>query len=105
MIDYFHSFGSERNYVKGEDMRGWRSKMLFMLVMYFAGFATAIYTLAPSSASASTACVSDEGGDPSFQADEVVLKIKTGMTKFFSIAEEKLSQAGTVIKKKMAESE
>ncbi len=28
-------------------MRGWRAKLVFMLVVYFGGFATAIYTLAP----------------------------------------------------------
>lgn len=27
---------------------GWRSKFLFLLIVYFAGFATAIYYLAPS---------------------------------------------------------
>lgn len=86
-------------------MRGWRSKMLVVLVMYFAGFATAIYTITPASAGASeTSSVSDEGGDPSIKADEIVVKVKTGLTKFISIAEEKLSQAGTVIQKKMAES-
>ena len=29
-------------------MRGWRTKLVFMLVVYFGGFATAIYTLAPA---------------------------------------------------------
>ena len=28
-------------------MRGWRTKLIFFLIVYFAGFATAIYTLAP----------------------------------------------------------
>jgi hypothetical protein len=28
-------------------MGGWRSKFIFLLVVYFAGFATAIYCLAP----------------------------------------------------------
>jgi len=28
-------------------VRGWRVKFIFILVVYFAGFATAIYTLAP----------------------------------------------------------
>ena len=84
-------------------MRGWRSKMLFILIVYFAGFATAIYTLAPSGANASTGYVSAEGDGPSVNADEIVTKVKTGMTKFISIAEEKISQAGTVIKEKMAE--
>jgi len=27
---------------------GWRSKVLFLLIVYFAGFATAVYYLAPS---------------------------------------------------------
>ncbi|MCK4999611.1 MAG: hypothetical protein KAS23_08750 [Anaerohalosphaera sp.] len=87
-------------------MRGWRSKMLVVLVMYFAGFATAIYTIAPSNASAAgSAYVSDEGGGPSSQADQIAVKVKTGMTKFFSFAEEKITHAGNVIKKKMAESD
>ena len=29
-------------------MRGWRAKLVFMLVVYFGGYATAIYTLAPA---------------------------------------------------------
>ena len=29
-------------------MRGWRTKFIFLLIVYFAGFATAIYMLAPA---------------------------------------------------------
>ena len=29
-------------------MRGWRAKIVFLLVVYFGGYATAIYTLAPA---------------------------------------------------------
>ena len=29
-------------------MRGWRTKLVFILVVYFGGYATAIYTLAPA---------------------------------------------------------
>ena len=29
-------------------MRGWRTKFIFVLIVYFAGFATAIYILAPT---------------------------------------------------------
>ncbi|MBN1806637.1 MAG: hypothetical protein JW837_15415 [Sedimentisphaerales bacterium] len=28
-------------------MRGWRTKFIFLLIVYFGGYATAIYTLAP----------------------------------------------------------
>lgn len=29
-------------------MRGWRAKLVFLLIVYFGGYATAIYTLAPA---------------------------------------------------------
>jgi len=29
-------------------MRGWKTKLVFLLIVYFAGFATAIYCLAPA---------------------------------------------------------
>jgi hypothetical protein len=29
-------------------MRGWRAKFVFLLIVYFGGYATAIYTLAPA---------------------------------------------------------
>ena len=29
-------------------MRGWRSKFILLLIVYFAGFATAIYVLSPA---------------------------------------------------------
>jgi len=29
-------------------MRGWKAKLVFLLIVYFAGFATAIYCLAPA---------------------------------------------------------
>ena len=38
----------KRKYKKKPLIRGWRSKLIFILVIYFAGFATAIYCLAPA---------------------------------------------------------
>ena len=34
---------------------GWKSKFVFLLIVYFAGFATAVYNLAPSDAKGSVA--------------------------------------------------
>jgi hypothetical protein len=33
----------------GKSSMGWRNKLLIVLIVYFAGFATAIYSLAPAS--------------------------------------------------------
>jgi hypothetical protein len=36
----------------GTSSMGWRNKLLIVLIVYFAGFATAIYSLAPASTEA-----------------------------------------------------
>ena len=87
-------------------MYGWRNKVLVILVVYFAGFATAIYTIAPSGITASeTAYVSDEKSDQSMQAQEIVMKIKYGMKKFLSVVEEIFEKVGTAIRKKLQDSQ
>ena len=37
----------KRKYRKKSLITGWRNKLIFLLVIYFAGFATAVYCLAP----------------------------------------------------------
>ena len=60
-------------------MRGWRSKFIFMLIVYFAGFATAIYALAPTP--------QDQGGgetsllNTDFQVSSFAKSFNSGMHK------------------------
>jgi len=83
-------------------MRGWRKKVLVILVIYFAGFGTAIYTLAPVEAEAAGAESSQRGGVEDGEADvnpdEIVAKIKSGMQEFIGFAEDKASKVGSMIK-------
>lgn len=88
-------------------MRGWRSRVLVYLIVYFGGFATAIYYLAPASDRADGG-ISRSGFNFGQKAAEVksseVGKVAgAGMKKFVGFAEEKAKQLGEVIKQKLAE--
>ncbi len=91
----------------------WRSKVLLALIIYFAGFATAIYYLAPADANANV----DEirAGGFGFGGKESATDAKSeefaeyaeiagaSMRKFVTFAEEKAVQLGEIIKKELAE--
>lgn len=84
-------------------MRNWQGKFITFLIVFFAGFATAVYALAPSSktssksnAPAKTASISDNT-----TSQELAYALNSGMHKFQSFAEEKSRQAGRVIKQKL----
>jgi len=62
-------------------IRGWRNKLTFLLVVYFAGFATAVYCLAP--APQGTGNQSGENGFAhlSFRSEEFAMAVNEGLHK------------------------
>ena len=88
-------------------MCGWRSKLLLTLIVYFAGFATAIYALAPAdSRSLTFGSETAEQQGPvlaGIQTEKFVRFVDVGMKKTFSFAEEKSLVACKLIKDKLAE--
>ena len=88
-------------------MRGWRKKMLVVLVVYFAGFASAIYTLAPAGAQTISSGHSGSGrseyAQSSVDTDAIAEQFKTNMQKVISFAEEKASKVGSIIRTKLDE--
>ena len=91
----------------------WRSKLLLTLIIYFAGFATAIYYLAPADAEANADGISSGGFR--FGGAESVSEAKSekfgefaeiagaSMKKFVTFAGEKAVQLSEIIKKELAE--
>ena len=91
-----------------------RGKLLFALIIFFAGFFTAIYITAPSEANAQT-------GEQTMYSEETTLditssrqeqivkaqafakKVGTGMQQFLCLAGEKASELSEVIKNKVNE--
>lgn len=97
-------------------MRGWRAKLVFMLVVYFGGFATAIYTLAPApeknaNASADSslfrsikADVEEKGSVFSaVKSDEFKNSVNSGLHKCFEFSKDAAWRTARFIKQKIDE--
>jgi len=86
---------------EGEKMRGWRSKFIFLLIVYFAGFATAIYALSPTP--------QDQGGgktsllNTDFQVSSFAKSCNSGMHKAIAAGKEAAQRAAKFIKQKIDE--
>jgi hypothetical protein len=80
-------------------MGGWKRKFVFLLVVYFAGFATAIYTLAPVPKVASR---TDEQtfGYSAFKSDEFAKSFNSGMHKCIDFSRDAALHVGRFIKQK-----
>jgi len=86
----------------------WRSKLLLALIIYFAGFATAVYYLAPASdrpnSGESRAGGFGFGGRASqFKSEEFAEVAGANVRKLVSFAEEKAVELGKLIRTKLAE--
>ena len=84
-------------------MRNWRGKLITALIIYFAGFATAIYFLAP---------VTDAGGksekvtrirESDSETQQFAIAFNGKMKQALSFAEEKAAEIGQVIKTELAQ--
>jgi len=89
-------------------MRRLRGKILFMLIVYFSGFATAIYTLSPGSeekiggfTTNSTSRI--ESLSSGFESEKFTEKMRSGVSKCLSFAGEKSVQIRELIKAELSE--
>jgi len=83
-------------------MGGWRSKIVFLLVVYFAGFATAIYCLAPAPESTHHTGKKSTFLD-TLSSDDFAQSFNSGMHKCFSFSKDAAGRAGKFIKQKLDE--
>ena len=83
-------------------MRGWRIKFIFLLIVYFAGFATAIYTLAPVPENKAWKTVGESNAIFSkFNSDEFAKSFNIGMHKCFDFGKEAALHTAKFIKQKI----
>jgi hypothetical protein len=81
---------------------GWRSKFVFMLIVYFAGFATAIYCLAPSP----QATARGKGLlGPAITSDKIVASVNSGLHKCIDVGREAAMRTAQKIKEKVEEAQ
>jgi hypothetical protein len=72
-----------------------------MLVVYFAGFATAIYCLAPASENQAGQTGEKTFVDSAFKSDEFAQKFNAGIHKCLDFARETSTDLGKVVRQKL----
>ena len=84
-------------------MKGWRSRFIFTLVVFFAGFATAIYTLAPAPEGKVIEHSSRNSPESKFNSEEFVENFNTGMHKCLEFGKEAAMRTGKLLREKLKE--
>ena len=81
-------------------MRGWRIKFVFLLIVYFAGFATAIYTLAPVPENTAQPCEKSFAYSV-FKSDEFAKSFNSGIHKCIDFGKDAAEHVAQFIKQKL----
>ncbi len=84
-------------------MKGWRSKFIFTLLVFFAGFATAIYTLAPPPEGQAARHSDRNSPQSQFNSEEFVKDFNSGMHKCFAFGKEAALRTAKLVKAKLKE--
>ena len=87
-------------------MRGWRTKFIFLLIVYFAGFATAIYTLAPepdNEARISQKSSHRSFAHSTFNSEQFTKSVNSGIHKCIDLSKEAACRIAEFIKEKIEE--
>jgi hypothetical protein len=80
-------------------MRAWKNKLIFLLIVYFAGFATAIYCLAPVT-DKSYPSAKKGFAHSALKSDEFAKSFNIKMRKYLGYSEDAAHRAGTYLKQK-----
>jgi hypothetical protein len=83
-------------------LRGWRSKFIFLLIVYFAGFATAIYMLAPAP-EGEVKPFGKNSASSTFNSQEFTQSFNTGMHKCLGFGKDAACRTAEFIKEKLKE--
>ncbi len=81
-------------------MKTWRGKLVFLLIIYFAGFATAIYTLAPVPENQTRQTHKKSFAYSALKSDEFAQSFNTGMRKCLDFGKDAACRTGRFIKQK-----
>ena len=84
-------------------MGGWRIKFIFLLIVYFAGFATAIYCLAPVPEQQGGQFCGSNFAFSALKSDEFAKSFNSGMHKCFGFARDAAIRTSSFLKQKLDE--
>ena len=84
-------------------MRGWRTKFVFMLIVYFAGFATAIYILGPAPENQAADNSTKDFLDSTVKSGDFAASFNSGMHKCVEMGKEAACRVAQFLKEKINE--
>ena len=84
-------------------MRGWRSKLIFLTIVYFAGFATAIYCLAPVPENQTAEIHERKFAYSALKSDEFAQSFNVNLHKCVDVAKDVTERATEFVKQKLEE--
>lgn len=84
---------------------GWRSKFVFVLVVYFAGFATAIYCLAPAPEGSNGSPQGKGLFGTTLRSDKIVASVNSGIHKCIDVGKETATRAAIKIQEEVAKAQ
>jgi len=82
-------------------MGAWRSKLIFLLIVYFAGFATAIYCLVPVPDEQSCRFSEKSFAYSALKSDEFAKSFNIGMYKCLDFGKDAAQRLSTFLKQKL----
>ena len=80
---------------------GWRTKFVFLLVVYFAGFATAVYSLAPAPEPDDQSSLQAAQVHSALKSEELARAVNSGMHKCIDFRKEAAQEVAKRIREKM----
>lgn len=84
-------------------MRGWKIKLIFLLIVYFAGFATAIYYFVPVSDEQTSELCGTDSVFSDVKSDEFARSFNSGLHKCVDFGKDAVCRVYKVIKQKLEE--
>jgi hypothetical protein len=86
-------------------VKGWRIKLISLIIVYFAGFATAIYFLAPAPEHQTNQPIRKGCVYSSLRSDEIVQSFNKGMHQCIDFSKDAAWRMGKYLKQKLEEKE
>lgn len=82
-------------------MGSWKNKLTFLLIVYFAGFATAIYCLAPVPENQANQTTEKSFAHSALKSDEFAQSFNTGMHKCIDFCKDVALRGRELLKQKL----
>jgi hypothetical protein len=82
---------------------GWRTKFVFLLIVYAGGFATAVYCLAPTPEPGSRQSLQVSQAHLALKSQELIKSFNSGMHKCIGFGKEAATEAAKLIRTKLDE--